>query len=87
MSMTAFDLVCFMALSDSHGSTNWEAIHWKYLFEKYERCLQTSGAYTAMDRSNQKRVLAYCEKWKLELPDFVKQYEADKERVEEELPF
>lgn len=75
--MTPFELICFMALADSHGAKNWEALHWKYLFEKYDRCLETSSAYTAMDRINQMRVLVYCEKWKLQIPEFVKQYEKD----------
>jgi hypothetical protein len=73
-----FSTVCYLVLVNHHGKGFIEADP-SYITEKaYIQSSSPEVAYAALDRENQMRVLDYCEKWKVELPEVIKKYEDDR---------
>lgn len=81
--MTTFSMICYLALVDCHG-VGWLQSSPDYLEKKQYVFGRDEAAYAALDRSNQQRILAYCKKWNVPLPDPVKVYEKD---LWETIPF
>lgn len=80
--MKAFSMLCYLALVDDHGK-GWEITHPSYVMEKaYIMTASAEGAYAMLDRLNQFRMLAYCSKWRMPIPEVVEKYEKEIEKRE-----
>ena len=72
--LTYFSIVCFLALTDHHGK-GWNETHPSYTMEKFSIIGNDEFAYASLDRENQERVLEYCKKWGLRVPEEIFKYE------------
>lgn len=70
-----FPKICFLVLMN-HQDTAIEK-HFLYIYEKLYMLKSVMGAYTALDRNNQLKVLRYFNQFDLELPKEVIEYEED----------
>ena len=82
--MKAFQLACYHALMDHHGRGIEEA-HPSYMLEKAWMLEPQNHAdcFAALDKSNQRRVVAWCKKWGVEIPLEVVKYLEELKKMRE----
>jgi hypothetical protein len=70
-----FSLICFLVLMQDLNSKAPP-----YILEKFKIIGDFELAFTSLDIDNQRKVIQYCDYWKLEIPEAVEKYLEDVKR-------